>query len=168
MTNARQPLYHRLLRLRYVKPRPMATFLFFEGSIMLAILLSLAEIVTWWSVVLVPVTVGVMVKLNDAIAGALRRPEAIAQLQRAPMANRVAIGRSRGPRTVHPTTWINPDDAVPGSPAGPGPARRPGAAASDGVFRGIAAVPSRDGEPAARDGVPLRRPDHGNQGQFAS
>ena len=120
MRAARSPLYHRLLRLRHLEPSPMATFVLFEGSVMSAILLSLAEIVDWWSVLFLPVTVAVMVKLNDIIAGVLRRPDAIAQLSRAPLTGGVAVGRS-----------------VRQAP----PPRRP---AGGGVARGIAAVPPRD------------------------
>jgi hypothetical protein len=66
-------LYHRLLRLRYYRPRPLMTFILFEGSVIAAVLLSLAEILEWWSVLALPATVAALVKFNDVIAG-LARP----------------------------------------------------------------------------------------------
>jgi hypothetical protein len=71
---ASRPLYARLLRLRHVAPSGFLCFVFLEGAVALGILLALAELVSWWGVVVLPLTVAVMVKLNDAIAGALSRP----------------------------------------------------------------------------------------------
>jgi hypothetical protein len=151
MRRVRRPLYHRLLRLRYLEPGPMATFVLFEGSVMSAMLLSLAEIVDWWSVLALPVTVAAMVKLNDTITGVLRRPDAIAQLSRARLAHGVAIGRSPRPSQTYLTAWIDRDDAEADRPAQPYPAQRPARPAGEGVVRGIAAVPRRDED--RRDGA---------------
>ncbi|KXK63516.1 hypothetical protein AWW66_02965 [Micromonospora rosaria] len=63
-----RPLYARLLGLRFVNPGGVLCFLFFEGSVALAALLALAELVSWWSVLLLPAAVAVMVKLNDMVA----------------------------------------------------------------------------------------------------
>ena len=68
----RGSLYHRLLQLRYYRPKPVMTFILFEGSVILAVLLSLAEIVDWWSVLALPVAVAALVKFNDVIAGLTR------------------------------------------------------------------------------------------------
>jgi hypothetical protein len=68
------PLYARMLRLRHLKPSGLLCFVFLEGAIALGILLALAELVSWWGVIVLPVTVAVMVKLNDLIAGALATP----------------------------------------------------------------------------------------------
>jgi hypothetical protein len=68
---AHRPLYARLLRLRWVTPSGFLCFIFLEGAVALGVLLALAELVSWWGVVLLPVTVAVMVKLNDVVAGAL-------------------------------------------------------------------------------------------------
>jgi hypothetical protein len=65
----KRPLYARVLRLRYVHPGGLVCFLFFEGMILLAVLLALAELVTWWIVIILPVSVAAMVKINDVIAG---------------------------------------------------------------------------------------------------
>jgi hypothetical protein len=68
-----RPLYARVLRLRYVAPSGLLCFVFFEGAIALGILLGLAELVSWWGVLVLPATVALMVKLNDVVAGSLTR-----------------------------------------------------------------------------------------------
>jgi hypothetical protein len=72
MRRAEAPLYARLLRLRNVAPSGLTCFFFLEGSVALAALLALAELVSWWGVVVLPVLVALMVKLNDMVAGAVR------------------------------------------------------------------------------------------------
>ena len=72
--NRDQPLYARMLGLRYVTPSGFLCFVFLEGSVALGFLLALAELVSWWGVLVLPVTVAVMVKLNDVVAGALTKP----------------------------------------------------------------------------------------------
>jgi hypothetical protein len=66
--------YHRLLRLRHYRPRPVVTAVLFEGSIVVPILLSLAELLEWWSVLVVPIAVAAAVKFNDVVIGVLHRP----------------------------------------------------------------------------------------------
>jgi hypothetical protein len=68
------PLYGRMLGLRHLTPSGFLCFVFLEGAVALGILLALAELVSWWGVVVLPITVAAMVKLNDLIAGALIRP----------------------------------------------------------------------------------------------
>ncbi|GHJ45413.1 hypothetical protein Cs7R123_27550 [Catellatospora sp. TT07R-123] len=68
-----RPLYARVLGLQYVRPSNLMCFVFFEGAVALAVLLSLAELTSWWSVLVLPVSVAVMVKVNDVIAGATTR-----------------------------------------------------------------------------------------------
>ncbi|WP_254550690.1 hypothetical protein [Catellatospora tritici] len=68
-----RPLYARVLGLQYVRPSNLMCFVFFEGAIALAVLLALAELTTWWAVLVLPVSVAVMVKINDVIAGATTR-----------------------------------------------------------------------------------------------
>ena len=70
-----RPLYARMLRLTYIQPGGVLCFVFFEGTIALALLLSLAELVNWWSVVLLPLCVAGIVKINDVVAGALARSD---------------------------------------------------------------------------------------------
>jgi hypothetical protein len=66
-------MYARMLRLHHVAPSGFLCFVFLEGSVALGALLALAELVSWWGVLVLPVLVGLMVKLNDVIAGALTR-----------------------------------------------------------------------------------------------
>ena len=68
---AHRPLYARLLRLRHITPSGFLCFVFLEGTVALGALLALAELVSWWGVLVLPATVALMVKLNDVIAGAL-------------------------------------------------------------------------------------------------
>jgi hypothetical protein len=68
------PLYARVLRLRHLEPGKLACALFFEGSIGLALLLAFTDLVSWYGVLALPVTVAAMVKLNDAVAGRLPDP----------------------------------------------------------------------------------------------
>ncbi|MBX6749025.1 MAG: hypothetical protein IRY85_05035 [Micromonosporaceae bacterium] len=82
------PLYHRLLRLRHYQPGPVMTAVLFEGSIAVSALLALAELLNWWSVLAIPLTVAAMVKFNDVVAGLARRPP------RRPPARGVARGRA--------------------------------------------------------------------------
>lgn len=71
-----RPLYARVLRLRHVDPGGLLCFFFFEGTVALGLLLALAELVNWWGVLVLPVTVAVMVKLNDLVAAAVVRSAA--------------------------------------------------------------------------------------------
>jgi hypothetical protein len=84
-----RPLYARLLRLRHITPGGLLCFVFLEGAIALGALLALAELVSWWGVIVLPLTVAVMVKLNDVIAGFL--PHAPA-----PVAARAPVRRPIG------------------------------------------------------------------------
>ncbi len=65
----RESLYVRILGLRHVRPGSVMCFVLFEGSVLLAVLLSMAELVSWWSVPVLPLVVAVMVKINDVVAG---------------------------------------------------------------------------------------------------
>ncbi|MFI5954855.1 hypothetical protein [Cryptosporangium sp. NPDC051539] len=71
-----RPLYARALRLRYLDPGKVLCAMFFEGSIAVAMLLAFADLVSWWGVLAGPVTVAVMVKLNDVVVGRLPDPHA--------------------------------------------------------------------------------------------
>jgi hypothetical protein len=72
---ANQPLYARALRLRHLAPSGLLCFVFLEGAVVLGILLALAELVSWWGVLVLPMTVALMVKFNDLIAGALTQQQ---------------------------------------------------------------------------------------------
>jgi hypothetical protein len=138
MTSA--PAYHRLLRLRHIRPRPVATFVLFEGSLGVGLLLGLSETMNRWVVVALPATVALMVKFNDMVAGALARPQALAQLRSERLVPRVAVGRSAVMVPSRPTTWIARDDAV-ADPVARRIEPMPGTAAR---AVGVAAVPFPD------------------------
>ncbi|HZN75395.1 MAG TPA: hypothetical protein VFC00_27495 [Micromonosporaceae bacterium] len=78
-----RPLYARVLGLQYITLSGSLCFLFFEGTIALGVLLALAELVSWWAVLVLPLAVAVMVKTNDIVAGALAGP-AVAARRRGP------------------------------------------------------------------------------------
>jgi hypothetical protein len=145
----RRPLYFRLLRVRHLKARPWVVFLLFEGSVALGALLALAEIVNWWGVLAVPVAVGAMVKVNDAVVGAMLLPLADAQLRTPRIIPRRASGFAGVPRPSRLTTLIDDDDAVPD------PAARPDVAQPR--YRGTASV--RRPQPGSPDPEPPI-PDH--------
>ena len=139
MSRRRPPLYFRLLRVRHLRFGPLTLFLLFEGSIALALLLYLAEIVDEWGLIAIPVVVAIMVKLNDAVAGALIRPLALAQLRTPRPSEQPALGRSPVPRPSYLTRDIDLDDAVPSADARPSPQPE-----ASGVARGIAQVPEEN------------------------
>jgi hypothetical protein len=87
-----RPLYARLLRLKHITPSGLLCFVFLEGALALGMLLALAELVSWWGVIVLPLTVALMVKLNDVIAGLLPRSASSGE----PVAARAAVGRSIG------------------------------------------------------------------------
>jgi hypothetical protein len=98
---AHHPLYARLLRLRYVTPSGFLCFIFLEGAVALGALLALAELVSWWGVLVLPATVALMVKLNDVIAGAFSQ-------QAAPARRRPVVARAHGLRPVTVTGPASP------------------------------------------------------------
>jgi len=71
-----RPLYARVLGLRYLRPGGMLCFVYLEGTFALSLLLALAELVSWWVVLILPVSVALMVKVNDLVAGAVARSAA--------------------------------------------------------------------------------------------
>ncbi|GAA3947243.1 hypothetical protein Aau02nite_68700 [Amorphoplanes auranticolor] len=144
-----QPLYARMLGLQYLAPGGFLCFVFLEGAVALGILLALAELVSWWGVLALPVTVAAMVKLNDVVAGALIRP---AGAGRPPVAGVRASAASPGAATVR----LSP--AVIAKVSAAPPALRPaviGRPATDPV----AGMPGEDRRtPAAMDASALNGP----------
>jgi len=123
-----RPLYARLLGLRFVNPGAALCFVFFEGSVLLAALLALAELVTWWSMIILPVTVAVMVKMNDLVAGEVIRSAAWVPDQeqdrfrrRLPPGLERSVGRARVPAAL-PAAPRRPES----NPARALPTARPG------------------------------------------
>jgi hypothetical protein len=172
MSRAGRPLYARLLRLRHLRLTQLTSFVLFEGSVLIAFVLALAEIVNGWGVLAIPVAVAVMVKLNDVVAGVLNRPRGIAQVIRPGMVSQVAVGWSPVPVAARMTGEIDEDDAVADPDAQP-------SRSDSRVARGIAAVPNLPDSPnrrarPPRPGTDLPHPGgadrraRGNQGRFAS
>lgn len=71
---SRPPLYPRLLRLHTVHPSAWQRAVLGEGMAVLGGLLALADLASAWSVLVLPVAVGVVVKAHDVLAGWLSRP----------------------------------------------------------------------------------------------
>ncbi|MFC4019879.1 hypothetical protein ACFOW4_18310 [Micromonospora sp. GCM10011542] len=120
-----RPLYARVLGLRFVNPGGVLCFLFFEGTIALAVLLALAELVTWWAVLVLPAVVAAMVKLNDMVAAMVVRSAALVpeqerdrfRRQMEPVVGRARVGwiRHSVPGVVITTEPVPP----PGRPEPP-------------------------------------------------
>jgi hypothetical protein len=187
-----RPFYFRMLRVRHLNAGPLVAIALFEGSVALGLLLALADLVSGWGIIAIPVAVALVVKLNDAIAGAFIRPLAYAQLRTPRLGEAAAVGRSPVPRASHPTTWIDDDDAVADPAARPSPGPSAPVAEGRAVPRGVAAVPEANrigarptpGEPAGAEAEPPAsyevtapvdiRTDgadgrtRGNQGRFAT
>lgn len=139
-----RPLYARALGLQYLRPSGMLCFFYFEGAIALGTLLALAELVSWWAVVVLPVSIAAMVKINDVIAGfgaraaarakgravlrsaareVARRKAAAAPTSPAAPANGPASAAppAAGPREVAPREPVVGRAAIPLSMAAPQP-----------------------------------------------
>jgi hypothetical protein len=99
-----QPLYARMLRLRHLAPSGFLCFVFLEGAVALGVLLALAELVSWWGVLVLPATVAGMVKLNDVIAGMLARQVTPARRTPAPSVPAAAGSPRLRPAAVPPDT----------------------------------------------------------------
>lgn len=150
------PLYARLLRLRNIHPGGLLCFLYFEGAIALAVLLALAELVPWTAIPILPVTVAVIVKINDlTTGGGPAKPGRTSRPARVPAAQgstypppRIASALEAGP--VRSTLYGTPVRPEP-DPIGKPPR---GALAPSAVYRSSAALsgqPSIDGPvPGAR------------------
>ena len=110
-----QPLYARTLRLRHLAPSGLLCFVFFEGAVALGVLLALAELVSWWGVLVLPATVAGMVKLNDVIAGLLARQAAPARRTQPPPASVTAGGPMLRSAVVPPGSAGDGDRSLRGA-----------------------------------------------------
>jgi hypothetical protein len=106
-----RPLYARVLGLQYLRPSGLLCFLFFEGAIALAVLLALAELVSWWVVAALPAAVAAMVKINDVIAGAIAYSGAA---RRTKVLGRASVPRRKVVEPIGPAPA--PADEPVGSP----------------------------------------------------
>jgi len=68
---SKAPLYPRLLRLKHVHPNAWQRAVLGEGMILTGGLLALADLASAWSIVVLPVAVGLVVKAHDVLAGRL-------------------------------------------------------------------------------------------------
>jgi hypothetical protein len=124
-----RPLYARVLRLRRLDPGGLVCFLYFEGAVALGILTALAELVPWWGVPILPLTVAIMVKVNDMIAdgaataGTRRALPAGAHERRRGRAPQRRIGASTVARRT-PARSVR-EEATASPPAAPAVAARP-------------------------------------------
>ena len=98
-----------MLRLDYLQLSGVACFFLFEGMVALAVLLSLAELVNWWSVLVLPAVVAGLVKINDLVASVFGRSSAFRRANRARGVARVprssvpvARGTAKAPRADAP------------------------------------------------------------------
>ena len=71
--HAKRPLYPRLLHLQHVHPNAWQRAVLGEGMAGVGALLAMADLASAWSVVVLPVAVGAVVKAHDVLAGYLRR-----------------------------------------------------------------------------------------------
>ena len=66
-----EPLYPRLLQLKHVHPNAWQRAVLGEGMAGLGVLLALADLASAWSIVVLPVAVGAVVKAHDVVTGLL-------------------------------------------------------------------------------------------------
>ena len=71
LEHPRRPLYPRLLRLRRLRLRGWQRVLLSDGSLLLSLLLVLADLATAWTLLVLPLAVAAVVKLHDVAAGLL-------------------------------------------------------------------------------------------------
>ncbi len=69
----KRPLYPRVLRLQHIRPNSWQRALLGEGMIAAGALLAMADLASAWSIVVLPVAVGGVVKCHDVLAGRLAR-----------------------------------------------------------------------------------------------
>jgi hypothetical protein len=120
VTAPARPLYFRMLGVKHLRAGPVAAFVLFEGSIAAGALLALADVVSWWGFIAIPIVVAIMVKIHDRVARALVQPLAVVQMSaNRPLRDRRKIGRSAVPGPSRLTTEIAGDDAVASPDAWP-------------------------------------------------
>jgi hypothetical protein len=66
------PLYWRLLGLKHVRPNAWQRAVLGEGATAAGAILVLADVASAWLIVVLPVTVALVVKANDVLAGWLQ------------------------------------------------------------------------------------------------
>ena len=79
------PLYWRALRLQHLRPNGWQRAVLVEGVLALAVVLVLADVATAWTLLVLPLASGLLVKGHDVLAGLLR-PD----MRTAPLPDRVS------------------------------------------------------------------------------
>jgi hypothetical protein len=162
----RAPLYARLLRLQRLRIGGLASFLLVECTIALAILLALAEIVSWWAVLVLPTAVAVVVKFNDLVwhsprgAGRSEHREQRSSGMRQRSARRgqqSSRGRQRSQRPRQRSAWAQEP------PWEAGPARRRRGDMSSPVAEDDALAAVADARTRWTDDWPTERGSGGRQ-----
>lgn|GEM_PF-1817511 len=125
------PLYARALRLRYVQPSGLTCLAFFEGSFVLGGLLALAELIPWWGMLVLPVAVAVMVKINDLVAGAVERSAELVPEREQEMFRREVVPAAG--QHVQPVIGTRTGPAFPAGGTGPGIQTGPGVQIVPGI-----------------------------------
>ena len=80
--SGRRPFYERALRLRHLRLRPWQRIALADGSVVLALVLVLADLVSLWALLLLPLAVAGFVKAHDLVAGLYAAPVSVAQNDR--------------------------------------------------------------------------------------
>ena len=70
----RRPFYPSLLRLRHIRLRGWQRAVLGEGMAVVGVLLSMADLASAWSILVLPVAVAGVVKAHDLLAGLLAGP----------------------------------------------------------------------------------------------
>jgi hypothetical protein len=156
-----RPLYARMLGLQYLTPSGWLCFVFLEGAVALGILLALAELVSWWGVLVLPLTVALMVKLNDAVAGAVTRTPVAAPAGVRTQIRQRTGGTPASAEVSRPPT-VSFGDSLP---AASSPAVRRAAVRPPTMDSGIppSAVGLHDGVAAAHDSGAVNGPPAARQ-----
>jgi hypothetical protein len=68
------PLYWRALRLRALRPNGWQRAILVEGVLTVAVILTLADVATAWTLLVLPLASAVIVKGHDVLTGLLRGP----------------------------------------------------------------------------------------------
>ena len=71
--SSKSPLYPRLLGLQNVHPTAWQRAVLGEGMALVGVVLALADVASAWSILVLPIAVGVVVKAHDMLAGVLQR-----------------------------------------------------------------------------------------------
>lgn len=71
---AKPPLYWRMLRLQTLRPNGWQRAVLVEGVLTVAVILTLADVASAWTLLVLPVASMVFVKGHDLLATALHRP----------------------------------------------------------------------------------------------